>query len=308
MAEIREISPELAEKARTELNEVEKRIPEDIAALREWIFKQPHLNARTNDQFLVAFLRGCKYSLQKAKQKIDYFHAFKSISPKEFTNIQISDKTMKLTKLGPLLPLPNPMKPDGPRIILTRYEGIDLDEFSYLDLFKNQIRIFDIAMHEDDNCVIGGFINVVDMANVKLSFFLKFDPVLGKKFGVFTEKAVPFRVGSVHIINFPSEAMTILKMIQQLMPKKIKERMMVHPTMESLYEYVPKEYLPEEYGGNNGRIGDSIETWEKLMIKYKNYFEEDDQYKTNEELRIGTKVNSESLFGLEGSFRKLEVD
>ncbi|XP_055856278.1 alpha-tocopherol transfer protein-like [Episyrphus balteatus] len=308
MLNIRQISPELAEKARTQLNEVEARIPQDIATLREWIEKQPHLKSRTNDQFLLAFLRGCKYSLEKAKQKIDYFHAFRSISPDIFLNNQVSEKSMKLTRLGHLIPLPKPLKPDGPRIVLTRYDGIDLNEFSYIELFKNQLRINNIMMLEDDNCVIGGIINIIDMTHVTLGFLLKFDPVVGKKLGVFSDKAMPFRVAGIHFINFPHEAITFMKMVQHLMPKKILDRMTIHLTTESLYEHVPKEYLPEEYGGNNGRISDCIETIEELMVKYKPYFEEDDQYKTDEKLRVGTKVSSESLFGLDGSFRKLEVD
>lgn len=43
---IRELSPELAKKARDELFEDPKRIPQDLQAIKSWIVKQPHLNAR----------------------------------------------------------------------------------------------------------------------------------------------------------------------------------------------------------------------------------------------------------------------
>lgn len=91
MAAIRPLSAELQKIAIGELNEVPQRVSEDIAALREWIEKQPHLRARTDDQFLVSFLRGCKYSLEKAKSKIDYFYTIRTMLPDIFANNTMSD-------------------------------------------------------------------------------------------------------------------------------------------------------------------------------------------------------------------------
>lgn len=43
---VRPLSAELAEKAKAELNENPKRIFDDLEALRTWLAKQPHINAR----------------------------------------------------------------------------------------------------------------------------------------------------------------------------------------------------------------------------------------------------------------------
>ena len=81
MANIRKISPELQKKAIDELNEDPARIEKDLEAFRDWIKKSPHLNGKTEDQFLIAFLRGCKFSLEKAKQKYDLFYTLKTHLP-----------------------------------------------------------------------------------------------------------------------------------------------------------------------------------------------------------------------------------
>jgi len=72
MLNIRKLSDELQSVACDELNEVPERIPADIDALRVWLSQCAHIRSRDDDQFLVAFLRGCKYSLEKAKKKSNF--------------------------------------------------------------------------------------------------------------------------------------------------------------------------------------------------------------------------------------------
>lgn len=81
MLNIRPLSVELAKIAKNELNEVPERIPEDVKALRIWLETQPHLTSNLSDQFLVTFLRGCKYSLERTKEKIDTFFTMKNAMP-----------------------------------------------------------------------------------------------------------------------------------------------------------------------------------------------------------------------------------
>jgi hypothetical protein len=81
MPNIRPLSTALAEIAANELNEVSERIDADLAGIREWLLKTPHIYARTDDQFLVAFLRGCKYSVEKVKEKLDLHYTVRQIVP-----------------------------------------------------------------------------------------------------------------------------------------------------------------------------------------------------------------------------------
>jgi len=82
----------------------------------------------------------------------------------------------------------------------------------------------------------------------------------------------------------------------------------VYKNLEKLNEVIPREYLPEEYGGTNGRIADIQAEAEKQLLSYKNYFAEESKYGVDEQLRPGKRVSADSLFGVEGSFRKLDID
>jgi hypothetical protein len=86
MANIRELSPALQKIARDELNEDPSQIPQMLEQFREWIRKSPHLRARTDDQFLISFLRCSKYSLERAKHKFDMFYTIRQHSPEFFAD------------------------------------------------------------------------------------------------------------------------------------------------------------------------------------------------------------------------------
>lgn len=99
MIDIRPLTPELQKKAIEELNEDPARIEKDVEAFREWIKKSPHIKGRTDDQFLVTFLRGCKYSLERAKQKYDLFYTLKTHMPKVFKDRDpTSEKNQKILR------------------------------------------------------------------------------------------------------------------------------------------------------------------------------------------------------------------
>lgn len=78
--------------------------------------------------------------------------------------------------------------------------------------------------------------------------------------------------------------------------------------MEALYKTVPKHLLPSEYGGDAGPIQAIIDDLEKRVLAFNNYYVEDEKFGVDEKKRVGKPKNSESLFGIEGSFRKLTID
>lgn len=121
MVNLRLLTPELAKIAAEKYNEVPERIESDLKALKEWIKKTPHLKARTDDQFLVSYLRGCKHSLEKTKQRIDAFYTIKMGLPEILNNrdpIEIK-KILEILNMGVCLPLKS-VKEFGPVVSIFR--------------------------------------------------------------------------------------------------------------------------------------------------------------------------------------------
>jgi hypothetical protein len=101
MANIRPLTRELSKKAASELNEIPERIQGDLNTIREWLKKCPHITPCTDDQFLVAFLRGCEYRLELVKEKLDLFYTVRSALPQMLQNRDPSDgKIKEILRLG----------------------------------------------------------------------------------------------------------------------------------------------------------------------------------------------------------------
>ncbi|XP_075167485.1 alpha-tocopherol transfer protein-like [Haematobia irritans] len=306
--EIRPLSQALQKKAIAELNENPSRIADDLKIFKEWIQMQPHIRSRMNDQFLIAFLRGCKYSLEKAKKKLDTYYTMRTNLPDLLYSMYNEQKMRAIMRMSMGAYLPLPLGEDGPRIVLMRPGNFDPDIISIFDIIKLDVLVHDILMLEDDNCVVSGFIHMVDMAGFTTKQMMQLQPTRMKRIIYYMEGALPVRTRSSHMFNTGSTFETIFNMMKPMLPDKVKERMVVHPTMESVYEKIPLKYFPKEYGGENGSIEEIIAAGEEMLMKYREFITEEKHYGTDEKLRPGKPIDFESMFGLDGSFRKLEVD
>lgn len=79
--------------------------------------------------------------------------------------------------------------------------------------------------------------------------------------------------------------------------------------MESLSKYISIEALPNELGGKAGAITELMDKQVKKVENFREWFLEDERInRVNESLRIGKSKTSSDLFGVEGSFKRLDID
>lgn len=98
---IRSLNSALQKVAEEELNEDPAKIEDAVEAFRGWINKSPHLKARTDDQFLVTFLRANKYSMEKAKMNLDMYYSLRIHVPEIMLSRNPEDeKIHEIIKLG----------------------------------------------------------------------------------------------------------------------------------------------------------------------------------------------------------------
>lgn len=221
---IRPLSKELAEKAIKELNEIPSRLPDDVQAFRDWIVKQPHLRARTDDQFLVNFLRGSKHSLERAKEKLDLYYSVRQSMKDMWSNEDpMSPRNLELLRLGHMLKLPNTATPDGPVIILLRYSP-DSSQYTFKEMMRLQFFLMTILMYDSDNAIIAGQTGLMDMKNASMAQFAQMSPALMKKMALLSQDASPMRMKSFNYLNMPTIFESMFSLFKSFLNEKIRSR------------------------------------------------------------------------------------
>jgi hypothetical protein len=66
--------------------------------------------------------------------------------------------------------------------------------------------------------------------------------------------------------------------------------------------------MPSDYEGEAESLQSLTETWEKKILAYRDYILEEKNYGVDEKKRVGRAKNPDSLFGIDGTFRQLQVD
>ncbi|KAH8242078.1 hypothetical protein KR026_000483, partial [Drosophila bipectinata] len=308
--QIRPLTPELQKAAIEQLKEDPDRLEADLQAFKTWIDQQPHLNPRMDDQFLVAFLRGCKYSLERAKSKLDKFYTLRTKYPDYFRVTSTTEgKFREIHQTGAIIYLPTPLNENGPRIGIWRMGLVPVDKYTILECMQVAQAMQEIAIMEDDHAIINGVVFIMDMKDATAAHLFQMTPAMAKKFTVFSEEALPLRVKSQHFINTITGFEQMFNIFKPLMSKKMQGRLFVHGNkMDLLTEQIPLKYLPKEYGGENGSAAEIVAEWEKKLDAYSDFLQANANLGTDESLRPGKPIDFEGLFGIEGSFRKLNVD
>ncbi|KAI8427671.1 hypothetical protein MSG28_002135 [Choristoneura fumiferana] len=266
--------------------------------------------AIVSDQWIVAFLRGCKFSLERTKEKLDMYYTLKSLVPEFLSNRDPLDrKIQEMLKLGLFLPLRRCKDEDSSRICIIRMGAFNPSLYHLTDVLKISFMITEIMMLEDDNFNIAGEESIIDLKGVGINIISQWTPALAKKATSCYEKAFPVRVRSTYIINTPSGFEAPYAILKTFLSEKLKKRIKVYnKDYKAIYHTVPQSTLPVEYGGQDGSLQELIDYWKLKVESYRDWFLAQEIAKSNERLRPGAPKTTSALFGVEGSFRALQVD
>lgn len=308
LAELVQPPPEMQKKIRVELNEDPSTRDSDLQHIKEWLALQPHLPPFNDDQRIMTFLRGCKFSLEKTKRKLDMYFTMRAAVPEFFTNRDVTSPELKEILDRVCIPTLPGLTPNGRRVTLLHGKVKDYLTPNVADGMKLLLMIGDIRLYEEQTGVAGD-VYILDAAVATPAYFAKFTPSIVKKFLICVQDAYPVKLKEVHVINTHPLVDTIYNFVKPFLKEKIRQRIYFHGNnLESLYKSVPKEILPNEYGGTAGPIEAMHNAWIKKMESYIPWFKEHEKLVADESRRPGKPKNYDDLFGMEGSFKKLNID
>ncbi|XP_063903669.1 alpha-tocopherol transfer protein-like [Zophobas morio] len=77
---------------------------------------------------------------------------------------------------------------------------------------------------------------------------------------------------SVHCINFPEFVSRIQGIFKMVLRPKIYDKLKIDSDLESLYQVIPKECLPSEYGGSCSSIQSLLKKWDEVLQTHRDFF------------------------------------
>ncbi|XP_019880041.1 alpha-tocopherol transfer protein-like [Aethina tumida] len=278
---------------------------EDVRSLLEWVEHQPHLPKITELQAIL-FLHSCYYSNEQAKTTVDNYFTVRTICSDIFSNRSPNNPSVTETQDVCLVrPLPK-LTPEGYTVIFSKLLNTDPDKYN----FSNQIRNWDMSAIRNLNIkgTSNGLIMVADLKGIAFGHVTKLNIITMKKFMYYLQEAMPIRIKGLHFINIVPFMDKILALMKPFMKKELMSMLFLHNDMEEFYKYVPKDMLPKDYGGSCVSIKDLQEQDKKLLREYESFHKMEDAQMVNEKLRPGRPKQASDFFGVEGTFKKLEVD
>lgn len=289
----------------SEFGKTEEDLRETIGTLEKWAESQHHFPEKPNEKLLRFLILLNKFSIERAKQKLDMYYTIRSLMPEFFNASPLAPDTVLQSKVMYCVVLPKPT-PDCKRVVYCQinpeYEPKFYNHELEVAIFFNLLEL----LMQRDKCY--NFHFVFDCAGARAAHLAKFSPMVLKKSSVVLEKVYSNRVSSFHIVNFPPFLEALFNtVVKPAFGPKIRERIHVHSGTNVLLDIFGKSIMPKDIGGDARSLAELNDFMLKLYESDKDRFDALRSLRVNESLRPQPLMNDEIL-GYYGNFRKICVD
>ncbi|XP_029848337.2 alpha-tocopherol transfer protein-like [Ixodes scapularis] len=271
------LSPDLKLLARRELGETPQVSREAVIQLRTLITEEPSLQCPLDEEFLVKFLRGRKYRVVDTLEvirkyfqvRLEYTDIFDNLLPSRI----MFDTIYRRHRVVAVLKEPDSL---GRLIVVARLGVWNPSLCSMTELFRAIVLVAEYSLL-DPKTQITGIVAVVDLEGLHFTHMLHYTVSEIKKAIKLTQECYPVRIRGIYIINNPPVFELFQPALKLFMKPKLFEKIhFIGRDYDQLYQLVPRERLPEEYGGTMAKF--DYDEFEKTLSSAENFFLELGQY------------------------------
>lgn len=223
----------------------------------------------SDKMLLLRFLKVNNFDVVKAQKLLVLYFEVRKNNPDIFLNRDVlSEEHQRASKAIQLVPM---RKLTGKRQNITIFRLADTDPNVYdpVEVAKFTLAELDarFVMCEGSE-LSSGEIGICDLKGYSFRHMLKAVRCLPTLTGYmnYTQHALPSEIVQNHFINCSGVVHRLLSIMKPFMKKEVIDTIKVHMDVESLYDYIPRELLPDEYGGTGGSLSDLREEWEKKLL------------------------------------------
>ncbi|XP_022904650.2 clavesin-1-like [Onthophagus taurus] len=291
-----------------ELREDESIREQSLEQMRDWINKNTNIKrCRTDAPFLLRFLRTKKFSVPLACEMLERYLIVRQLYPNWFKNLDWEDPDIKnIIEDGYLVPM---LERDSGKTILFSCAGrFDPHKYTAAHMIKVHSIISETLMDDETNQV-HGYTYINDEGGFQMAHLSLFTLTDIRNALKCIQHSSPMRHKENHFINIPPSAVKLLDFAMGFLSEKLKGRISLHKSVEELHKKINPKLLPKEYGGDVP-LKEMIEKFKlKLQEKKETLLALDDMYiEIEKSNQFVSEINEELGLGVEGSFKKLQVD
>ncbi|XP_037049887.1 alpha-tocopherol transfer protein-like [Bradysia coprophila] len=206
---------------------------------------------------LLRFLNARSGDVEEAEKLLRKNLKFRKKCPKLFNNRDVSsDAFQEARKVAQVFRMPK-VTPDGYEIVVFRLTDTNPRHFITKDILRSNVTMLDASFLTDADAVKGS-IGLVDLTGFSFMHFLKAFSNLSLQnwYGKFVHQAAPWKPIRVHAVHCPGVVKRFISFVGPRVRSNYMELLHFHDDYELNDEALPKEFIPNEFGGTAGSIDD----------------------------------------------------
>ncbi|KAL7062128.1 hypothetical protein AAHC03_01724 [Spirometra sp. Aus1] len=309
----------LVKRASKELGEVPSQVSAHLESFRRWLSSMPHLKCRTDDVFLLAFLRHAKFNHSKAQKRLDNFCTFRtseSVGAPSWFNYEEDRLEVFMDFARRKLISVLGFTQDG--VVCFLMKGTNCIQYADnpQELYRAS-QAWNDAFFCDERVQIGGCVYIMDFEGISKREFMKFeDPHASKLSTMYFQEAMPSRIKLLVYLNIPKVFEIFLKAASTWLTEKMKSKLLIlQKDLKPAYDRVPglEELMPSEYKGGNCSFDEICEknikefsAMPKQCLDFGISVDESKRPNTSKNLMRTYKDLPAEIMGTSGTYVKIE--
>ncbi|XP_023212465.1 clavesin-1-like [Centruroides sculpturatus] len=249
---------------------------EILEEFRKDVLKEKHLKCRTDDIFLLSFLRARKFDRERALTLLKMYYSTRKKYPIVFKNLKPSALELVMDQN-----MMTCVKTENMVISMGRYSHWDPSKVGVIDVLRAVLLMFDFQLNDHPIQVHGQYI-LIDTKELSWRHIFQFTPrntfiVMSSMFN-----CIPLRYNALHYVNVNTYVKFLYSIVRPFFPDKLKKRMHFHGSdMKELHKVIDPKYLPADFGGELPPFDAS--EYNQTLRENEEFFVENEKYWTEEE-------------------------
>lgn len=253
------------------------RLKSNLGELLTWFQANDKLPQEIEPLLLRRFYQ-CMYGdVEETKKLIEVNYALRNKHPHLFIQRDPQDDDSRRTfEYADILPLPG-LTPEKYKVSLYCFRDFDPYKMHHTEDTRAFFMVTDCRFvtpddPNDPDVLSEGEVQIFDMKGTTMRHISRLTISTLRAYIKFLQLAFPVRLRAIHMVNCPTYLDRIVSVVKPFISDEVFKLIRFHTvSMDSLYEFVPRQMLPEEYGGGAGSLADLRTQTQKTLLDHRDY-------------------------------------